>query len=380
MMFRFEKIAIVFVLTIICTLCLGCDEKVNTDDILSKVHMRADSLEDYSYVMYVNSDLNVNNTEKYNVSWKKPMFMIGIFQTSNIESGIEMVSNRSMQLIYNPESNIVFKKSLYNTSYDDKLFEPNLYSVFLNETLNGKSASLEGSDVIDGRNAYVLVLNSSTNSNETIMAKSKIWVDKNNWMVTRYEIFNENEDVLFVVRIKNIKMNSNIPDNRFDFEMPKGSTAVVLDEDQLSTELEKMQLEDSRKRVTFEILAPEYIPKGYKLNYTTVSSSMDTQYLSFIHSGFSIFSGQPYERVTLVYTNETNEMHVRETLSERKTSDIDCFEKDVSCIDINGIEGKMYPVFGGNMKALEWQSGNITISIVSSLNESEIKSVAESFP
>ncbi len=376
-MFRFEKIVIVFALTIICTLCLGCGENINTDDILSKVHMRADSLDDYSYTMYVNSDLNENNTEKYNISWKRPMFMKGTFQTSNIEPGIEMISNRSMQLIYNPESNIVFKKSLYNTSYDDKLFEPNLYSVFLNETLNGMSASLAGSDIIDERDAYVLVLNPSTNSNETIGEKAKIWVDKKNWMVIRYEIFNKNEDTLFMVRIKNIKINSTIPENHFDFEMPEESTVVVLDEGQLSTELEKMQLEDSRKRVTFEILTPDYVPKGYKLNYTTVSSSMDTQYLSFIHSDFSIFSGQPYERVTLVYTNGDNELHIRETLSERKSSGVECFEKDVICIDINGSEGKMYPVFGGNMRALEWQSGNITITIISSLNESEIKSIAE---
>ncbi|MBP1910346.1 outer membrane lipoprotein-sorting protein [Methanolobus bombayensis] len=377
MMIDFEKLSVVFVLAILCTLSLGCDEKVNTDDILSKVHMRADSLEDYSYTVHVNSYLNGSNTEKYEYSiiWKKPMFMKGTFQTSNIDSGIEMISNRSMQLIYNPESNIVFKKSLYNTSYDDKLFEPNLYSVFLNETLNGMSASLAGSDIIDGSDAYVLLLNPPINGTETIGEKSKIWVDKNNWMVIRYEIFDKNEDLLFVVRIKNIKINSTIPENHFDFEMPKESTVVVVGEGQLSTELEKMQLEDSRKRVTFEILTPDYVPKGYKLNYTTVSSSMDTQYLSFIYGSFS----SPYERVTLVYTNGNNGMHVRETLSERKTSNIDCFEKDVSCIDVNGIEGKMYPVYGGNMKNLEWQSGNITISIISSLNESESKSIAESF-
>ncbi|WP_167848797.1 outer membrane lipoprotein-sorting protein [Methanolobus halotolerans] len=371
--------AIVFVLTILCTLSLGCDEKISTDDILSKVHMRADSFEDYSYTMYVNSSLDDNNTEKYSIIWKKPVFMKGSFQASNINPGIGMMSNRSMQLIYNPDYGIVFKKSLYNTSDDDKLFEPNLYSVFLNETLNGMSPSLVGSDIIDGRDAYILELIPSTDSNKTIGEKSKIWVDKKNWMVIRYEISNKNEDALFVVSIKDIKINSDIPEHVFDFEIPKESKVIVLKEEQFSTELKKLQLEVSRKRVTFEILTPDYMPKGYKLNYTTVSSSMDTQYLSFIHSGFSIFSGQPCERVTLVYTNGDNELHVREVLSERNTSDIYGFEKDVNHININGSEGKIYPVFEGNMKALEWQSGNITITIISSLNESEIKSIAESF-
>jgi outer membrane lipoprotein-sorting protein len=376
---RFEKVVIVFALICLCTLCLGCGEKASTDDILSKVYTRANSFEDYSYTMYINSNLNGNNAEKYSIIWKKSMFMKGTFQTSNIEPGIEMMSNRSMQLIYNPESNIIFKKLLCNTSTDNKLFEPNLYSVFLNEALTGMSASLVGSDIIAGRDTYVLELNPSINNNETMGGKARIWVDKKNWMAIRYERLNKNEDILFTVRINNIRINDNVSENHFDFEMPKESTVVVLDEEQLSTELEKMQLEDSRKKVTFEVLTPAYIPKGYKLNYTTVSSSMDTQYSSFIYGGFSVFSGQPYERVTLVYANGDNELHIRETLSERKSSDVDCFENDVICIDINGSEGKMYPVFGGNMRTLEWQSGDITITIISSFNESEIKSIAESF-
>jgi outer membrane lipoprotein-sorting protein len=372
-----EKIAIVFVLINLCTLCLGCGEKVNADDILSQVHMRADSLEDYSYTMHVNSDLNGNNTEtyKYSIIWKKPMFMKGTFQTSNIDPGIEMISNRSMQLIYDHEYDLVFVKLLHNTSDDYMLFEPNTYSVFLNETLNGMSPSLVESDIINGKDVYIIELIPSTDSNETIGGKSKIWVDKKNWMIIRYEASTKNGDALFVVSIEDISINSDISERKFDFEVPEESKLVVLKEEHFNPKLEKMQLEDSRKKVTFEILTPAYVPKGYKLNHTVVSSSMDSQYLSFIYGSFS----SPYERVTLVYTNGNNEMHVMETLSERKTSDVDCFEKNVSCIDINGSEGKVYPVFGGNMKALEWQSGNITISIISSFNESEIKSIAESF-
>ena len=372
-----EKIAIVFVLINLCTLCLGCGEKVNADDILSQVHMRADSLEDYSYTMHVNSDLNGNNTEtyKYSIIWKKPMFMKGTFQTSNIDPGIEMISNRSMQLIYDHEYDLVFVKLLHNTSDDYMLFEPNNYSVFLNETLNGMSPSLVESDIINGKDVYIIELIPSTDSNETIGGKSKIWVDKKNWMIIRYEASTKNGDALFVVSIEDISINSDISERKFDFEVPEESKLVVLKEEHFNPKLEKMQLEDSRKKVTFEILTPAYVPKGYKLNHTVVSSSVDSQYLSFIYGSFS----SPYERVTLVYTNGNNEMHVMETLSERKTSDVDCFEKNVSCIDINGREGKVYPVFGGNMKALEWQSGNITISIISSFNESEIKSIAESF-
>ncbi|MDK2826045.1 MAG: hypothetical protein PWQ63_1803 [Methanolobus sp.] len=372
-----EKITIVFVLIILCTLCLGCGEKFNADDIFSKVHMRADSLEDYSYTMNIISYLNGNNTEtyKYSIIWKKPMFMKGTFQTSNIDPGIEMISNRSMQLIYDHEYDLVFVKLLHNTSDDYMLFEPNTYSVFLNETLNGMSPSLVESDIINGKDVYIIELIPSTDSNETIGGKSKIWVDKKNWMIIRYEASTKNGDALFVVSIEDISINSDISERKFDFEVPEESKLVVLKEEHFNPKLEKMQLEDSRKKVTFEILTPAYVPKGYKLNHTVVSSSMDSQYLSFIYGSFS----SPYERVTLVYTNGNNEMHVMETLSERKTSDVDCFEKNVSCIDINGSEGKVYPVFGGNMKALEWQSGNITISIISSFNESEIKSIAESF-
>jgi outer membrane lipoprotein-sorting protein len=379
-----KKIAFLFVLTLLCASFSGCNEKISTDnadDILSKVYMRADTLDDYSYTMYVNSNLGENNTtEKYSIIWKKPVFMKGTFQVSNIDSEIIMISNQSMQLIYNSDSDIVFKKILYNVSDNNKIFEPDHYTEFLNGTLNGMSASLAGTDIIDGKDAYILELVPSVDSNKTMATKSRIWINKENWMLVRYEISNENKDALIIINIKDMKINTGISETSFDFKIPEGSTTVLLKQEQFYGELEEMQLEDSQKRVSFEILTPDYMPKGYKLNYTTASSSMDDQYLSFIHSVFSIFAGQAYERVTLVYTNGTNEIHISETLSETNRSNVYDFEKDLTYTNINGSEGRIYPVFEGNMKALEWQSENITINIISSLNESEIISIAESFP
>lgn len=62
-----------------------------------------------------------------------------------------------------------------------------------------------------------------------------------------------------------------------------------------------MTLEEAKELIDFKILTPEYLPEGYEFNYSMVSSSMDTPYLTFVHSGFSVFAGQHYEKKSLSY-------------------------------------------------------------------------------
>ena len=50
--------------------------------------------------------------------------------------------------------------------------------------------------------------------------------------------------------------------------------------------------------------------------YSMVSSSKDTPYSTFVHSGFSIFAGQHYEK-SLVYTKGNNEIRIIEGVSEK---------------------------------------------------------------
>jgi hypothetical protein len=57
-----------------------------------------------------------------------------------------------------------------------------------------------------------------------------------------------------------------------------------------------MALEEARPPIDFEILIPEYLPEGYEFDYSMVSYSMDTPYSTFVHNGFSVFAGQPYEK------------------------------------------------------------------------------------
>lgn len=60
-----------------------------------------------------------------------------------------------------------------------------------------------------------------------------------------------------------------------------------------------MTLEEAKQFIDFEILTPEYLPEGYEFNYSMVSSSKDMPYSTFVHSGFSVFAGQHYEKKSL---------------------------------------------------------------------------------
>lgn len=183
------------------------------------------------------------------------------------------------------------------------------------------------------------------------------------------------------IDILDLKINSGIPDSEFEFEVPKGALVKTLSQEDYKIDLEKLELGEAEQRAGFEVLTPVYLPEGYVFNHSTVFKSRDGTYSTVINSDLSTFGAMPcYRRVTLEYIGEDGRIRISETLYEEGKSAYRLFEKEGENITVNGREGELYPVFGGNMKELEWTNGELEISIMAALDKAEMLKIAESIP
>lgn len=358
---------------------VSSNTQLNVEEIVSNMQMEVDSLEDYSFTMYVNSTSRRQNPEVHEIIWKKSDLMKTTILSPDKDTEVIMISDGDFQWIYNSEPGTVFKTEIYDDFNDLKLFEPDVYAEFLNGIiLNGKLPSLLGTENIDGKNAYVLELTPSE-KNELFQWKSKIWVDGENWMLIRYELYDNEGNPYLEIEIRDVKLNAGIPDFEFEFKVPDGAQVKVLGPEDLKSEPKKMTFEEVKELIDFKILTPEYLPEGYEFDYSIISSSTDTPYSIFVHSGFSVFAGQHYEKITLVYTKGDNEIRIIESVSEKGLSEIQNFGSEGENIQVNNMNGTISPIFGGNMKALTWKNEELEVTIVSSLDKAELLNIAESF-
>ena len=86
-----------------------------------------------------------------------------------------------------------------------------------------------------------------------LIYKTKIWVDQETWMPLRYETYNGDGNLTMKLEIRDLKVNTGIPDSEFKFEIPTGAKIVDLGEIKPPEEL---SLEEARKKASFKILTP----------------------------------------------------------------------------------------------------------------------------
>jgi hypothetical protein len=195
----------------------------------------------------------------------------------------------------------------------------------------------------------------------------KIWVDKVTWMPLRYEMYDSGGDLMMELEIRDLEINTGIPESEFVFEVPERATVKTVDLD--SFELpEEITLEEARESAGFEILVPEYLPEGYAFNYSMVSNE-----------SLTVPEEQTLETVILRYENEKGDIiSFSETAYEKEVLEfpeaaITNYGENVT---INGRDGK-YLAFG-DMKILKWEIGNIDMILTASLEKEEMLKIAES--
>ncbi|AKB23779.1 hypothetical protein MSMTP_0310 [Methanosarcina sp. MTP4] len=353
------------------------EEKQSAEEIVTKMREKQASIEDCSYTAHMKYSFLEQKEETYEVLWKKPDLMKNTIRIP--EKGTESViaSDGKFQWIYNSESNIVLKTEL---SEEPDRIDTEACPLFFGENLNGNNSKvfLWGTEKIEGEDAYLLEF-TPKEEHELYLLRTKIWIDKETWLPTRYELYDNRDRGAVEIDILDLKINSGIPDSEFEFEVPEGAEVKSLSPEDYKIDLEKLALEEAEQRAGFEILAPAYLPEGYAFNHSTVFNSRDRAYFTVINSDLSTFAAMPcYRRVTLEYIGENDRIRITETLYEEGKYTYRLFEEEGENITVNGREGVLYPVFGGNMKELEWTNGELEISIMAALDKAEMLKIAES--
>ncbi|WP_440956974.1 outer membrane lipoprotein-sorting protein [Methanosarcina sp. Mfa9] len=346
------------------------------EEIVTKMREKHAGIEDCSYTAHMKSSFLEQKEETYEVLWKKPDLMKNTIRIPEKSTESVIASDGKFQWIYNSESSIVLKTELFE---EPDMIDTEICPLFFGGNLNGNNSKvfLLGTEKIEGEDAYLLEF-IPEEEYELYLPRTKIWIDKETWLPVRYELYDNRERMAVEIEIRNLKINSGIPDSEFEFEVPEGAEVKFLSPEDYKIDLEKLALEEAEQRAGFEVLAPAYLPEGYAFNHSTVFNSRDRAYFTVINSDLSTFAAMPcYRRVTLEYIGENGRIRISETLYEEGKS-YRLFEKEGENITVNGREGVLYPVFGGNMKELEWTNGELEISIIAALDKAEMLKIAES--
>ncbi len=359
---KYTKILFILILISLTLLASGCEEKMNAEEIATKMQEKQASLKDYSYTMYMaiylNGEKNLEN--EIQVMYKKPNMM----KSLEIVDGkkVESVSDGEFAWSYDAETNTVTKMKLP----DQPLITDNDFVSIIGNYMNESDISMLGVEEVDGRSAYVLEARPRTEENESGLAsRTKVWVDRDTWMILKYNMYNNKGNLTTETEIRDLKVNTGIPDSEFKFEIPDGAKVKTLDMDEVLKAPENLSLEEARQQASFEILTPEYIPDGYVLNSTMICEN-----------NYSVTEGQGSEIVILSYQKGTEVFDIGETVYENKSEE-NMFMEDAENISINGKEGRYLNEFG-TLKMLQWELGGVEITLSGSLEKAEILKIAES--
>ncbi|MGB9929240.1 MAG: outer membrane lipoprotein-sorting protein [Methanosarcina sp.] len=356
---KFRSILVLAFITV-ALFASGCTEKnLGAEEIAAQMMDKQNNIQDSSYTMHITSYLGGKAQEsESNIITKKPNMFKEIVTESGKENKTISVSDGKIAWSYNPDTNTATKIKLPEISEPTK----NEYTGIIGEFLNDTNVTLLGVESVDERATYLLETTPKEKDRDyALMYKTKIWVDQETWMPLRFETYNSNGNLTMELEIRDLKVNTGIPDSEFKFEVPNGAKIVDLGEIKPPEEL---SLEEARKRASFEILTPKYLPEGYKFNYSMI----------FNNSEFSP-EGQIFETVELIYTKNEASISLAETIYKNQSSDAAAMEEGDD-IKINGINGKYVSM--GKMKLLTWKLGEVNLYLSSSLEKNEVLKIAES--
>jgi len=360
-----KHIKIKFILFFISLVILvsGCEDKLSAEEIVEQVQEKEANLEDYSGTMcttvYLNGEKNLE--EETRIIYKKPNLM----KTIVVEDGkdVESVSDGEFAWSYDAKTNTVTKMKLP----EEPLLTEKDFVNIIGNLVNESEVSMLGVEAVDGRSAYVLEARPKTEENESeLISRTKIWVDRETWMVLKSSIYNNEGNLILEVEMRDLKINTGIPDSKFKFEIPEGAKVETLDLDEELKTPDNLSLKEAREQASFKILVPEYVPDGYMLNSTMISEKDETG-----------AEGQSSETVILSYQKGSENFNVIEAVYENKSEE-NTFMEGAEKISINGTEGKYLNEFG-NTKMLQWELGGVEINLIGSLEKAEMLKIAESF-
>ncbi len=336
----------------------GCiDGELSAEQIAEKMQQKQDSIEDYSYTMYMTMEFGDQTMEtEGDIMYKKPNMIKTIQRLPAETAGSVVVSDGETMWIYDSKQNTVMIMELSEMPEVPEQNEQD-YLQLIGTMMNESDFSLEGIEKVDGRTTYVINMSPKDESDDFGMfGAMKVWVDKETWMPLKMEMKDADGKPMYSVEYRNFQTNTGISDDEFQFEIPEGAEVKTLNMDELLTP-QAMTLEEAQEEATFDILVPSYLPDGYEFDNAMVIQ------------GF-------VETVSLTYKNGDERLGISETVfeDEPQTSPI---MDSAEVVSINDVEGKLVTIYD-DYKMLQWEIGNIQLTLSGSLDKEELIQIAES--
>jgi len=363
-----KKMLFLLALVILVLFTSGCTEKEpSVEEIASRMLEKQSSIEDYSYTMHMTYYIGKKVVEtEFKTMYKKPHMIKNFIEEPGEEEETLVLSDGEFRWTYAPGTNTVMKTKIPETP---ELIGDDYLSI-IGITLNDTDISLLGTEEIEGREAYLLKATPKETGEETPPYSMKVWVDKENWMFLGYEMYDSNETLTSKVEIRDLKVNTGIPDSEFEFKIPEGATVKTMETIKTVEYGElnpsgELSLEEAEERTGFEILIPEYLPEGCTFSYATAYNTSETSP-----------DGQAAETIILTYKEGEESVVITETVYKDQAPEEAAIMNSAEDVSINEGEGKYLAL--GDMKVLKWKLGNVDLSLRGPLDKAELLKIAES--
>ena len=198
----------------------GCiDKELSAEQIAEKMQQKYDSIEDYSYTMYITMELGDQKMIMESDMMHKKPNKFKIFQKQPAETaGSVTVSDGETMWTYNSQQNTVVIIELSEIPEQNEMDYLQLIEMMLNET-----SSLAGVENIDGRTAYAIDVAPKDESDLGMFGDVKVWVDKETWIPLKIDMKDADGNLIYSAEYRNFQINTGISDDEFQFEMPEGA-------------------------------------------------------------------------------------------------------------------------------------------------------------
>ncbi|MCM1986308.1 outer membrane lipoprotein-sorting protein [Methanococcoides seepicolus] len=358
-----QKLTLILLITSLMLFSAGCiGEELTAAQIAEEYQQKQANIEDYSATIYMTTYLGEQEiTSISSMSQKMPdKTKTTIIQAEQGE-GMIMVSNGKTMWTYNPDQNSVMAMNLGSMGdFDASQMD---YTGIMQDFLDDNDYTLDGIDTVDGRGSYVISIKPNENSTSGLVVDMKTWIDRETWMPLKFEMYDNEGNLMIVTEYRDFEVNTGIPDSEFEFEIPEGAEVVTLDglEDLIP---EEVTLDEAQELSEYDVLVPSYITEGYEFEVATVNNN--TQ-----------FFGEVQETVSITYSKDSEALRISEIFYGEESPTI--MENRGEIVDINGHEGQVVSSpFGDDYASLSWNIENARMIISGPVNSDELIKIAES--
>jgi len=251
----------------ISLLMAGCvDDELTSEQVEQQMRAHQDSVRDISYTITMASN---NETMVMDYAYKHPNMIRVEYKEPFEIAGQIMISNGTHGQMYDPIRNLVRVEAIpeyaqRNASMNAQLIE---------EVLDTCVIVPNGTGPVLGHRCYRITA-TPKETGMRIPILMEMWFDKWSWMPVKIDTYQNNE-LAMSMEYRDIKLNTNIPNSTFEFEIPEGATVEFTEETETPV---TMTIEEAQAEVSFEIKEPVYLPPGYEMasvRVAPVSASED---------------------------------------------------------------------------------------------------------